>query len=121
MGEMIPISLFFVLGVIFSLFFYFRHKTRQEIQSTVRTAIERGQELTPEVLERLSDALNSKFGDLRRGVISITIGIAVFIFALIMGETAEDAEGPLMAISIFPFLVGIAYVGLWYFIKNKET
>ena len=121
MGEMIPISLFIVMGMIFSLFFYFRHKTRQEIQTTIRTAIESGQELTPEVLERLSESLNSKFGDLRRGVISIAIGIAFFFFAMIIGSTEENARSPLMAISIFPFLVGIAYVGLWQFTKKKET
>ncbi len=118
MGEMIPISLFVVLGVIIGLSLYFRHKTRQELQTTVRTAIERGQELTPEVLEGLADSLNSKFGDLRRGVISIAIGIAILVFGFLLGE--EEAERPLMAISAFPFLIGIVYVGLWNFLKPKD-
>lgn len=118
MGEMIPISLFIVLGVIIGLSLYFRHKTRQELQTTVRTAIDHGQELTPEVLEGLADSLNSKFGDLRRGVISIAIGIALLVFSFLLGE--EEAERPLMAISVFPFLIGIVYVGLWNFIKRKE-
>ena len=112
----IPIVSVIVIGVIFALFFYYRHKTRTEIQTTVRAAIERGQELTPEVLERLSDSLNTKFGDLRRGVISIAIGVAVYAFFL--GE--DDAMGPLMGISAFPFLIGIAYIGLWYFIRRKD-
>ena len=114
----IPIISVIVIGVIFGLFFLYRHKTRQEIQTTVRAAIERGQELTPEVLERLSDSLNTKFGDLRRGVVSIAIGIAFFAFALLLGQ--EEAEGPLMAVSAFPFLVGIAYIGLWYFTRRKD-
>ncbi len=114
----IPIISVIVIGVIFGLFFLYRHRTRQEIQTTVRAAIERGQELTPEVLERLSDSLNTKFGDLRRGVVSIAIGIAFFAFAFLLGQ--EEAKGPLMAISAFPFLVGIAYIGLWYFTRRKD-
>ena len=116
--EMIPIVMFIVIGVVIGLSFYFRHKTRQELQMTVRVAIDKGQELTPEVLEGLADSLNSKFGDLRRGVISIAIGIALLVFGFLLGE--EEAERPLMAISVFPFLIGIVYVGLWYFIKRKE-
>ncbi len=114
----IPIVSVIVIGVIFALFFYYRHKTRAEIQTTVRAAIERGQELTPEVLERLSDSLNTKFGDLRRGVISIAIGIAFFVFAYFLGQ--EEAMGPLMGVSAFPFLIGIAYIGLWYFTRRKD-
>ncbi len=117
--EMIPIVALIVIGVIFGLSFYFRHKTRQELQTTVRVAIDHGQELTPEVLEGLADSLNSKFGDLRRGAISIAIGLAILMFGFLLGE--EDAERPLMAISAFPFLIGIVYVGLWYFIKRKDT
>ncbi len=117
--EMIPIVLFIVFGAVLGLSFYFRHKTRQELQMTVRVAIDHGQELTPEVLEGLADSLNSKFGDLRRGVISIAIGLAILVFGFLLRE--EDAVRPLMAISVFPFLVGIVYVGLWYFIKRKDT
>ena len=114
----IPIVSVIVIGVIFALFFYYRHKTRTEIQTTVRAAIERGQELTPEVLERLSDSLNTKFGDLRRGVVSIAIGMAVYAFAFFLNQ--DEAMGPLMGISAFPFLIGIAYIGLWYFIRRKD-
>ncbi len=117
--EMIPIVAVIVIGVIIGLSFYFRHKTRQELQMTVRVAIDHGQELTPEVLEGLADSLNSKFGDLRRGVISIAIGLAILVFGFLLNQ--EEAERPLMAISVFPFLIGIVYVGLWYFIRRKDT
>ncbi len=117
--EMIPIVLFIVFGAVLGLSFHFRHKTRQELQTTVRVAIDHGQELTPEVLEGLADSLNSKFSDLRRGVISIAIGLAILVFGFLLDK--EEAERPLMAISVFPFLVGIVYVGLWYFIRRKDT
>lgn len=114
---LVPISLFIVIGVVISLSFYFRYRTRQEIQSTVRAAIERGQELTPAVLDGLSDALNSRHGDLRRGIISLAIGFALFLFAGLLGE--PDAEGPLMAISVFPLLLGAGYLALWFFLRRK--
>ena len=117
--EMIPIVALIVIGVVIGLSFYFRHKTRQELQMTVRAAIDKGQELTPEVLEGLADSLNSKFGDLRRGVIAIAIGIAFFLFGFLLGQ--EEAEKPLMAISTFPFLIGIGYMGLWFYTRRKET
>ena len=97
---LVPIVLFLTVGIVVSLNFYYRYRTRQSIQATVRTAIEQGQPLTPEVLESLSDSLSSKHSDLRRGVISVAIGIALFSFAQLIGE--PDAEGPMRALAAFP-------------------
>lgn len=117
--SLVPVVLFLTIGLVVSLNFYFRFRTRQAIQATVRTAIEQGQQLTPEVLEGLSDSLNSKNGDLRRGVISLFLGLGVLVFSLLLGE--EEAEGPLMAISAFPILLGAAYLGLWFFLKRNRV
>jgi hypothetical protein len=116
--NLIPIVLFITIGGVIALNFYFRNRTRQAVQQTVRAAIEKGQQLTPEVLEGLTDSLNSRNGDLRRGVISLTIGIAIFAFGMLLGE--EDATAPLTAIAAFPVLIGIAYLGLWFFLKRKQ-
>ena len=50
---MIPIVS--VLGVVFILAYVakIRHNTRTEMQQTIRTALEKGQELSPELIERL--------------------------------------------------------------------
>jgi len=119
MDNLVPIVLFLTIGGVVALNFFFRYRTRQNIQKTIRAAIEQGQQLTPEVLEGLTDSLNSKFGDLRRGVISLSIGLGVFAFGVLLGE--EDAEKPLIAISAFPVLVGIAYLGLWFFLKKARS
>ena len=117
--EMIPVVLFLTIGGVIALNFYFRYRTRQAVQQTIRAAIEQGQELTPEVLEGLTDSLNSRNGDLRRGIISLTIGVAIFAFCMLLGK--EDATAPLTAIAAFPFLIGIAYLGLWFFLKRKQA
>ena len=112
-GQLIPIVLFIVIGIALSLAFYYRYRTRKEVQESVRAAIDKGQELTPELLKSLGEAGDPKIADLRRGTISIAIGLAFVTFALVLGE--EDARRPLTAISAFPFLLGLAYLGLWRF------
>lgn len=116
--DMIPIVLFVVLGTTFGLLFWFRFRARREVQLTVRAAIERGQELTPEFMDRLSDTLANPFGDLRRGAVSIALGLGFMVFAFMVDE--PGARGPLTGIASLPLLVGIAYVGLWYFIRNRR-
>lgn len=116
-GEFVPISLFAALAVVLGLFLYFRTRVKADAQTTIRAAIERGQELTPEVLELLSDAGTGGQRDLRRALVSIAIGGGFLAFAFLVGE--EDAIGPIAGISAFPFLIGIAYLALWRFSGKK--
>ena len=97
---------------------YLRFRTRAEIQNTVRMAIERGETLNPELIETLAMDLTNPYGDLRRGVIALALGSAFYLMAFGIGE--EGAEGPLKAVAIFPILIGIAYLGLWFFIGRKK-
>ena len=112
-GEWIPITMFISIAVIAGLILYFRYKTKHEVQATVRAALEKGQELSPELLDKLGDALPSPKSDLRRGVMAVTLGLALIAFGYLLGE--EDAQGPLMAIAAFPFLIGVAYLALHKF------
>jgi hypothetical protein len=117
-GEWVPIVMFLTIGVVITLAFYYRFKTRREVQTTIRSAVERGQDLSPELIVGLMESLVPKHADLRKGIISLAIGVACFLFAGLLGE--EDAEGPLMGIAMFPVLVGIGYLGMWFFVgRNK--
>ena len=115
---LVPIIMFLTIGAVLTIVFYLRYRTRHDIQTTVRSAIERGESLNPELIEALSMSLSHPYADLRRGIMSIAIGIAIFVFAGLVGD--EDAEGALLAIAMFPLLVGIAYLGLWVFIGRKK-
>ena len=119
MEELIPIVLFLTIGVVFALAFYLKYKARNDVQTTVRAAIDRGESLSPELIETLAVSISSPYADLRKGVISLALGAAGMAFAVLLGE--EDAQGPLMALSVFPILVGIAYLGLWFFIGSKKV
>ncbi len=113
----IPIVLFVSIAVVLSLWIFFRYRSRSALQQTVQIAIEKGQELSPELLEKLGQPGTSRDSDLRRGVISLGIGIAFAIFALILDEA--DAIRPLLGVAAFPFMLGVAYLALWAFVGKK--
>ena len=107
----IPIVFFFSLTVIFCLWFYFRHKSRAEMQQTFRLALEKGSELSPEFVRQLGEPERTKDKDLRLGLIWLALGIAM----LILGFAINDPEviGPMAGSASFPGLIGIAYLIMW--------
>lgn len=107
----VPVVLFLSTAVILGLLLMFRHRNQREVQRTLRAAIERGQDTSPEALMQLTAALRPPDADLRRGTISLAIGVGLAIFAFLQGE--EEAVAPLLGISAFPFLIGAAYLALW--------
>ena len=111
MALLIPMVFFMILGIIAWGFFHFRHRGRTELQSTIRLALEKGQELSPELIDRISEPKPGKLRDLRRGLIWIAIAIG-FVG---LGFTIPDDEArPIMlGISVFPVAVGIAYILMW--------
>jgi hypothetical protein len=115
---LIPIVLFISMAVVIGLYFMFRHRTRAELQLTVRTALEKGQELTPEIIERLGEPRRPPHTDLRRALVWLAIGVGFVAFAVLLGE--EDAVRPLIAIGAFPLAIGIAYLIMSRF-GEKET
>ena len=115
----VPLGLFLTIFAIIGTVMFFRFRTRQELQLTVRAAIESGQNLSAEVLEELTASLDSARNDLRKGIIAIAIGLAFVFFSFAVGQ--EDAEGPLLAIAAFPFFIGLAYLGLWFFNRDAKS
>jgi hypothetical protein len=104
----VPMSMFIGLSVVLSLWVWFRYKAKRDMQVTIRTAIEKGQGLSPELIENLVNPPVSPQRDLRRGIISVLIAVALALFALFIGE--EDAVGPLLGISMFPLSIGVGYL-----------
>ena len=89
--NLIPIVLFLTIGGVFAIAFYLKYRTRHDVQNTVRAAIERGETLSPELIETLALSIASPHSDLRKGVISLALGAAGLAFAMLLGE--EDAVG----------------------------
>lgn len=114
---LVPIAMFIMVFGIAAVVMFFRFRSRQELQLTVRSAIDSGQALSAEVLEELTAALHPKKNDLRRGMVLVAIGLAFVAFAYAVGR--DQAVGPLLGISAFPFFTGIAYLVLWFLNRDQ--
>lgn len=115
---LIPISMFLSMGVVISLFFMYRYRARRDLQDTLRTAIEKGQELTPEIIEQLGTPPAAPDRDLRRALIAIGIAAGFALFGVVLGE--EDAIRPLLAVSCFPLVVGIAFLLMYRYGAKRQ-
>ncbi len=111
--EWVPISMFLGLTIVISIFFWFRYRARSEMQQTFRMALEKGQELTPEVIDRLGHPKPSRDKDLRLGVIWLAVAGGLVLIGFAVPD--EDALRGLLAGAALPFAIGIAYMILHRF------
>jgi hypothetical protein len=118
--EMIPITMFIGLTLVFCLFFWFRYRTRNDMQATIRTAIEKGQELSPEIIDRLGSPAAPKDRDLRLSLLWIAIALAMGVFAFLVPDRGEEVESALLGMAAFPLFIGIAYLIMWRFGENRS-
>lgn len=112
--ELIPIALFASVALIFFIALYFRHRGREVMQKTVRLALERGTELTPELISRLgAPAEPSKNRDLRAGLIWMALALALTLCGWAVPDPSGEAFRGCLAGAAFPFAIGLAYLIMW--------
>ena len=109
----IPITLFLCIFGIVTVSLFFNARRESSRQDTIRAAIERGQELTEEVVKSLTPEKKPSSWGLALGLPTVGIGIALLIFGVGTGET--DAAWA----SVFPFFLGLGFIVYWY-LEQKE-
>jgi hypothetical protein len=111
--EFIPIAMFIGMTIVFVALFWFRYKARSDMQSTFRAALDKGQELSPEIIDRLGHPKAPKDKDMRFGIIWLSMAIAL----VLIGFAVPDANAlrGLLAGAAFPFCIGVAYLILHKF------
>ena len=114
-GVWVPIIMFMGLTVIISLFFWFRYRARFELLQTIRTAIDKGQELTPEIIDRLGNPPAPKDRDLRLALIWLAIAAGMALCGVAVSHFAVEALYGLLAGAAFPVCIGVAYLIMWRF------
>lgn len=114
----VPVAFFLLVGLTLFARWYLAYKARQDVQNTVRAALERGTPLTSEVLDKLVETPAPKRSDLRRGAVWMALGLGSAAFGLIVGE--PDAVRPMVAAGLLFALLGAAYLGLWYLNERKK-
>lgn len=109
-GEMIPIVMFAVIGLVVIAYFYWNNKNRQAILETVQKTIESGGDLGVELLEQLG-GVNPRIRDLRRGVIFLSLGVAGLLCSLFFADA--DVVNGIRAGTMFPLLLGVGFLVVW--------
>ncbi len=116
----VPIAFFgSIVGVVW-LVSYFNGRKRTTIHETLRHAIDKGQTLSPELLQNMSLVTDPVRADLRRGVLFLAFGAAFAVLAAIIGAEDAEALNPMLGVATFPVFLGIAYIGLWAFGRGKS-
>lgn len=118
--ELIPITMFIGLAVVMSLFFWFKYRSRSDMQATIREAITRGQELSPEIIDRLGHPRRQKDQDLRLALIWLAIAAGLALCGFFLPDPTDNAFYGTLAAAAFPFCIGVAYVIMWRFASREQ-
>ena len=116
---LVPIFLIAAVVAIIWLFSHYNYKKRNTAHETLRLAVDKGQDLSPELIERMSYLNDPAKSDLRRGVLLIAFGVAFMILGLIMAQHEPKAMRGIIGISSYPVVLGLAYLGLWLFSHDR--
>ncbi len=119
---LVPIGFFAMIAAIVLVPGWLKSRERSEMQATLRSAIDKGQPMPPEVIDALTKNVkqpSSALSDLRTGVIWIAIGIGIGVFGYFVSYEADEAFHPLIGIGSIPAIIGLTYVILSFFNPNK--
>ena len=108
------------LTVIISLFFWFRYRGRSDMQMTIRSAIEKGQELSPEIIDRLGNPTPPKDKDLRLALIWLALATGLALCGFFAPDPSGYAFRGALAGAAFPLCIGVAYLIMWRFTDNES-
>lgn len=117
---LVPIAFFGTIVAAVWLVSYFNGRKRMTVHETLRHAIDKGQPLSPELMDRMSLVTDPVRADLRRGVLFLAFGAAFAVLGTIIGMEEAEAITPMLGVATFPIFLGIAYIGLWAFGRGRS-
>lgn len=117
---LIPIAFFGTVALIFWLVVSFRHRGRADKQQTIRLALEKGAELTPELMKSISEPEPPKNKDLRSGLIWMALAVGLALCGLAVPDPSGHALRGCLSGAAFPFSIGIAYLIMWRYGVSSE-
>ena len=138
MELLIPITFFVMIAavVVGPIWITSRAKTleRAEMQATLRTALEKGQPLPPEMIDALKastpeDRPSSPENDLRRGLVLIFVGLGLVGLGLGLyvglapvggGLPGTIAGGCTAGAGAIPGMIGLAYLILYLLNRGRR-
>ncbi|MDP1632056.1 MAG: DUF6249 domain-containing protein [Caulobacter sp.] len=101
---------------------WLKSRERREMQATLRTAIEKGQPLPPEIIDAMTKNVKvapTSLSDIRTGIIWVAVAAGVGVLAFMAGFEDVDAFHPILGVAAIPGIIGLAYIALSFFNPNK--
>ena len=115
-----------IVGIIFTTLFgapvlvvaaimFFSYLKARSLHRTVRTMVEKGQEVPAALFVTPPSAVRAR-SDLRRGVVLMMVGFGLVIFF----GAVNDWEGGAWSMGMIPFLIGLGYLLVWKLEGRKD-
>jgi hypothetical protein len=118
--EWIPIIMFLSLAAVLIAMLWFRYRARDGMQQTIRMALDKGHELTPEIIDRLGHPKASKYKDLRLGIIWLAIAVGLALIAVAVPDPSGHALRGTLAGAALPFAIGLGYLIMYRFTGGED-
>lgn len=122
-GFAVPVGFFAAIVLVVWTVMHFGQKRRAEAFQTLRLAIEKGQEITPDAMAAMA-RIAPPNRDMRLGIIFISIALAFGALSAIVGTghdpDSEDVVRALLGIGVFPLFLGLAFLGLHFFANDAR-
>lgn len=125
---LVPLAFFVFLAAVILMPGYFKSRDRARMHETLRIAYEKGQPVPPELIAAIQSGDNSSIAsyapekDLRRAVVLIGVALGLVAMSFAIGQmNDEHARYGLLAGAAIPGFIGLGFLALWYFGRNKKS
>jgi hypothetical protein len=117
---LIPVVMFGGMTIVLGLFFWLRYRARFDMQETIRLALDKGHELTPEIVDRLGHPQAPRDRDLRLALIWLALAVGLALCGIAVPDPSGMAWRGILAGAAFPFALGVAYLIMWRFAGREK-
>ena len=128
---MIILIIFGSIASVFIVPTYLRSQERQKLQETLRAAIERGEQLPPDVIGAMTSnvqaplpprlrSVQSPQRDLRVGIVWLGVAAGLVGLGLSLSFDDPDWTSKLLGIACFPGFIGLAFVLISFLGREKS-
>jgi len=114
------LAIFFIFGglpLIVFIITLFRYLTRKRMAEVLQQYATLDKDPPSDLIESISLPRRQPHTDLKRGMIAIALGLALFILGAVIPD--DEATVVFAGLAAFPVFVGIALLLFWYFVGRK--
>ena len=95
-------------------YYYQSFRKENDRQNTVRAAIDKGQELTPTMVEALVPPKKTKMTAMHIGMPFVGIGLGFILFGIGINQSELSWGG------VFPLFFGLGFIVSWYVSRKVD-